>query len=92
MLQIINAIENRLVLKFKYNKETTYRNVDVYVLGLNDKGEALIRAYELPSKGWKLFKVADMNDMTVTSTKLSGHKYGYSFPDKAFKKVVKKVK
>ena len=66
MLQIISAIENRLALKFKYKQESTYRNIDVYVLGLNDKGEALIRAYELPSKGWKLFKVADMKDMSVT--------------------------
>jgi hypothetical protein len=91
MLEIIKAIENRLVLKFKYKSESTYRKVDIYIMGLNSSGEALIRAYEI-NKGWKLFKVADMNELVLTSTKIYGHKYGYTFTDKAFKKVVKKVK
>ena len=90
MLQIIEAIEKRLLLKFQY-KTNTFRNADVYALGLGIKGELMIRAFE--DGIFKLFKVTEMNNITVTSTKCYGHKSGYNTStDKAFIKVLKKVK
>lgn len=90
MIQIITTIESRMVLKFRYKEESTLRKADVYILGLNGAGEALIRAYEMPG-GWKLFKVSQMDKLEITSTKCYGHKPGYKPTDKAFKKIIKKV-
>lgn len=90
MFKIIEAITSRLAIKFKYKQETTFRKADVHILGINAMGELIIRAYEIPG-GWKLFKVDEMNDVSVTSTKCYGHKSKYNPNDKAFKKVIKKV-
>lgn len=90
MLQIISAIETRTILSFIYKK--SLRKVDVYVLGINGSGEMLIRAYQI-GEGWKLFKLSEMAEISNTTTKCYGHKYGYnSIQDKAFIKVIKKVK
>ncbi|MFY9309953.1 MAG: WYL domain-containing protein [Bacteroidia bacterium] len=90
MLQIITAIENRLVLQFKYRNDT-YRKVDTYILGLNANGEMYIRCFEI-NEGWKLFKVSEMTNLWVASTKVYGHKSGYKSNDAFFSKVIKKVK
>ncbi len=90
MFQLITAIENRLLITFKY-KNDIIRKTDVYILGVNNNGELMIRAFEI-NVGWKLFKVADMTNIRLTSIKVSGHKLNYNPADKAFKKIVKKVK
>lgn len=87
----MEAIESRLLLKYKYKTDIAFRNADVYILGLNSKGELMMRAYE--DGTFKLFKVEDMNNITLTSVKVYGHKAGYnSTSDNVIIKVIKKVK
>lgn len=89
MIEIIRAINERHCIKFKYKEESTYRKADAYIIGINSGGELMVRAYQI-SDGWKLFKVNQMNDVTVTTEKCL-NKIGYNPLDHFFKKIIKQV-
>ena len=54
-LSVIEAIESKRLISFRYNKKN--RRGECYVLGLNKKGDFLVRIFEVPTSGWKLFRL-----------------------------------
>lgn len=66
MLDIVSAIENKLRITFDY--KGVKRTTEPYLIGPNNKGELMLRAYEISSvnSGLKLWKVAEMANIKVT--------------------------
>ena len=74
--QIINPIEKKLLVKFKYDNENDWREGEIYVFGKNHLGNELIRVFQLkgPSKSgnnqWKTFRKDKIKDLKVLKTLL----------------------
>ena len=71
---IINPIEKKLVVKFKYDNENDWREGEIYVYGKNNLGNNLIRVFQLsgPSKRgnnqWKTFRADKIKELKVLKT------------------------
>lgn len=71
--RIINAIKNRLTVKFYYdgdkNNQKGYREGDIYAFGESKAGNPVVRVYQLRGTTsskvpeWKLFRVDKMRDI-----------------------------
>jgi len=69
MLDIITAIENKQRITFEYKGATgTTRFLNPYLLGVNSKGDLMLRGLEISpvNGGLKLWRVADMSNIKVT--------------------------
>lgn len=71
--KIINAIKNRLTVKFYYegdkNEQKGWREGDIYAFGESTRGNPVVRIYQLRGTtstkvpDWKLFRVDKIKDI-----------------------------
>lgn len=72
--QIINPIEKKLLVKFKYDNENDWREGEMYVFGKNHLGNDLVRVFQVkgPTKRgnnqWKTFRTDKIKDLKVLKT------------------------
>lgn len=89
MQLIYQAIKERNNISFKY--KGTKRKVQPVAIGFTSTGKLCLRAYELPSKGWKIFDTSK-----ISQVELEGHfsspKSGYNWSsDKQLIKIILKL-
>src|SRR5437868_13298041 len=85
--QIVNAIENRQLLRFTYDGGE--RVVEVHCYGRTSKGNDAIHAYQVRGysstgrMGWKLFTLAEASSMQLLEETFDGPRPDYKTGDKA---------
>lgn len=91
---IIKAIEQKLVLEFKYRGLS--RIVEPYELGVTVAGHHLLRAYQFDGEsfrgkveGWKLFRLDYMSDMVLTEKTFDPRDEYYVLPPRWTHEVLK---
>lgn len=77
------ALEARQLFGFNYNDSP--RIVEPHALGLNAKGEMVLRGYQTngDTPGWKLFVLEKAEVITVLETPSEAPRPGYKAGDKA---------
>lgn len=91
---ICNAIENRLVIKFKYDGEI--RIVEPFVLGYHkDTKNLVLRSYRVGgySKSdreppWRLFDTNNISELEVTTTNAQSNREYYNRNDKHMSEIL----
>jgi predicted DNA-binding transcriptional regulator YafY len=79
--EISTAIHKRHMLRFWYDGGE--RVVEPYAFGVGDGGHPLLRAYQVSGystsreKGWKLFRVDEIENLTVLEDTFAGPRRGY---------------
>ena len=74
--EIINPIEKKLLVKFKYDNDTDWREGEIYVYGKNHLGNELVRVFQVsgPSKRgnnqWKTFRTDKIKELKILKTLL----------------------
>jgi hypothetical protein len=68
LLDIIEAIENKRRITFSYHEKD--RVVEIYLCGLNSKGQVLARGFEISpaNSGLKLWRLEEMSNIKITET------------------------
>lgn len=90
---LILAIDNKEQVKIKYDKDSSFRVIEPYVLGENSKKEIMLRAFDTSKNDWRLFKVSKISEIQSTNKKFAGLRAGYnSGRDSAMKKILRRVK
>lgn len=90
---LILAIDKRQQVKIKYDRDSSYRLIEPYVIGENGKKEIMLRAFDTSKNDWRLFKVSKITDIQSTDKTFVGTRAGYnSGSDKAMKKILKRLK
>ena len=90
MIELIEAIESKRTISFRYNGKN--RRAEVYVLGTSSVGNLLCRCNELPVGGFKLFSVDKMENI-----KLENRRWYIPHPDynrdgdKSMQEILKRV-
>ena len=74
---IIEAIEQRLTLTFRYHGEQ--RHVEPHTFGRDTQGHKALSAYQI-NKGWRLFHAAEIRGIE-TGAAFSGTRPGYARGD-----------
>ncbi|MDT0676983.1 hypothetical protein [Autumnicola musiva] len=81
---VIKAIENRNLLKFTYHEH--YRLVEPHRYGRFKNGNENLLAYQTEGTGenpeipgWKMFKVAEIENLNVLDMKFTSKRPGYEF-------------
>lgn len=75
MIELTQAIETKHLISFTYNGKK--RKAEVYCLGVG-ADELLCRCYEVPSGGWKLFKVEQMKSVKLLNQRFYFVRSGYN--------------
>lgn len=89
---LIEAIETKHLIEFKYKNDIKRRRAEVYCLGVGKDGSLLCRCYETPVGGWKLFKVELMNSVVLLSQRFYLTRSGYrSDGDKSMTEILSQV-
>jgi predicted DNA-binding transcriptional regulator YafY len=89
--EIYTAIHERRRLRFTYDSGT--RVVEPYAYGVGDGGRELLRAYQISGfsrsreRGWKLFHVDEMTDITLLEGTFEGPRLGYMRNDPSMTKI-----
>lgn len=88
-MSIATAIHNRQLLSFTYDGYS--RVVEPHTYGVDSKGHAAIRAYQMRGGsesgeyvGWKLFHVKEMYGVTLLAEQFAGARPRYKRGDCAF--------
>lgn len=88
-MSIASAIQNLQLLSFTYDGYS--RVVEPHTFGIDKKGHAALRAYQLRGGsesgeyvGWKLFHVNEMRGIAVLSEHFAGARPKYKRGDSAF--------
>jgi len=91
--RICNAILHRNVLRLVYDWGN--RIVEPHCYGINDKDHELLRAYQTSgdsksneSVGWKIFRVDELNQLTVLDQGFASPRLGYRRGDPAMTKQI----
>lgn len=74
MIELVEAIESKRTITFRYNGKN--RRAEVYVLGVSSADNLLCRCNELPAGGFKLFTVDKMENV-----KLENRRWYIPHPD-----------
>lgn len=90
------AIEDRHLLEFRY--AGFRRLVEPHAFGVSNRGRYTLRAYQVDggsesghSEGWKLFHVANMESIVVSSRPFDGPREDYRRDDRVFARVISQV-
>jgi predicted DNA-binding transcriptional regulator YafY len=105
-LQILeDAITNKFVCKIFYKGErpgaidSGYRNIEPYALGVNSKGNTVLRAWLIDGTsrtgkanpklvpGWRLFRVDRISEISVTLQNFTVPRKGYNSQDKGMTEI-----
>lgn len=89
---LIQAIDNRTQVKIKYDGDSSFRIIEPYVLGENNKKEIMLRAFDTSKNDWRLFKVSKIAEIQSTDKTFVDFRGGYNAKDKAMKKILRHVK
>ena len=99
MAMLKNAIQNKFVCTIYYKGERPgliddgYRYIEPYALGINDRGNTVVRAWLLKGKsrrgridptqvpGWRLFKIDRINSISTSLQKFTTPRKGYNADD-----------
>jgi predicted DNA-binding transcriptional regulator YafY len=93
MFCIVMAMSQRQLLKIKYDTDPNFRVIEPYMLGENAKKEAILRAYDLSKKDWRLFLLSKIMEIQVLESQFKGIRSGFSSgSDKAIKKIFRSLK
>src|SRR3979490_801243 len=83
---ICSAIRNRKVLRLVYDWGN--RVVEPHCYGVNDKGHELLRCYQTSGesksnepRGWKIFRVDEINQLTALDQSFAAPRQGYNRGD-----------
>lgn len=87
---ICNAIRSRCTISFYYNGG--FRTAEPFCYGVSKNGHELLRAYQLEGhsesgnpSGWKLFRVAKIQQLEITDNHFEGTRPEYNPYDKTMK-------
>lgn len=95
MDQLIDAVENRRVLRIDYHEPRGWRLVEPFCCGITTAGNPGVRVYQIngPSKShegkhfWKLMRVDRIVSVEVTKETFSQTRPGYSPNDKGMERI-----
>ena len=76
MIELVEAIKGKRLISFMYSGKK--RKAEVYTLGVSPAGELLVRCFERPSRGWKLFKVNQMSKVELLNQTFYYVRSGYN--------------
>lgn len=85
--ELITAIRSRRCVRFRYRNGE--RIVEPYAFGINAGGTPVLRGYQIGgestsrAKGWKLFRVDEIADLTLLDQRFAGSRQGYMRNDPA---------
>ncbi len=91
-LVICRAIRERLVLSLVY--ESLRRSVEPHAYGVNNENHELLRCWEIGEEGqsrgfgWRLLRVDEVRQISVTRLRFVGQRSGYERPDKVFSRMI----
>ncbi|MHA1315077.1 MAG: hypothetical protein ACTSSI_10155 [Candidatus Helarchaeota archaeon] len=90
--RICSAILSRKIIRFFY--KGGIRLVEPYCYGISTRGNEVLRAYQISgysesgeNVGWKLFKVSDISDFSITDGEFSKIRPKYKPNDSAMTKI-----
>jgi hypothetical protein len=90
---ICDAINNRDVLSFYY--DGGIRIVEPFCYGISTAGNPVLRGYQIDGYsssgnpiGWKLFKVSEMSDISLTGNKFTDIRPHYNPTDKSMYRII----
>jgi predicted DNA-binding transcriptional regulator YafY len=85
---ICSAIESKKVIRFYY--KGGFRRVEPFCYGVSTTGNEVLRAYQTGGYsesgnpiGWKLFRVSEISNLTLTDEHFDGVRPGYNPDDSA---------
>ena len=85
---ICSAIRSRQVIRFYYNDG--FRTVEPFCYGVSTANNEVLRGYQMGGysesgnpQGWKLFRVSNISDITVTGECFDTIRPGYNPNDSA---------
>ena len=85
---ICEAINSRQVIRFNY--KGGLRTVEPFCHGISTAGNEVLRGYQTSGYsesgdpvGWKLFRVSEISNLTITDELFSGTRPGYNPNDSA---------
>jgi len=79
--EICDAIHKRRLLRFRY--APGLRVIEPYAYGANEAGHELLRGYQIEGesesreRGWKLFRVDEISELTTLDDEFAGPRLGY---------------
>lgn len=82
---IIEAINPRALLQFRYNGRT--RTVEPYCFGVSTAGSDVLRAIEVGAGFGKLWKLSEMSDVRVLEDSFTPDDPSYNPNDKAMTQI-----
>ncbi len=90
-IEVIYAIENKMVLEFQYFSDI--RRVEPHCVGLGKDGQPLLRAFQISGqpRQWKLFRLDRARHVQPTNDNFSGPRPEYRRNDKAMVKIIKQL-
>lgn len=90
MLELVEAIEAKRIISFTYKRKK--RKAEVYALGVSKAGNLVCRCYEIPTEGFKLFRVDQMKNVKLEDRHWYIPRSGYNRGgDKSMDGVLKQV-
>ena len=84
--EIIEAIENKNLVEFRYDGEL--RIVEPHCYGLSTKGNEVLRAYQVDgyssygNMGWKMYDLGKANNINILEDTFDEPRNGYKKGDK----------
>lgn len=82
---IIDAIRNRRVINFTYDGER--RSAEPHCYGIDTKGHEALRAWQR-NKGWRLFHLSEIRQLSVDAATFTGPRPGYNPNDKHMQRII----
>ena len=80
--KICSAIRSRRIIRFYY--DGGFRTVEPYCYGISTAGNEVLRGYQLGGYSrsgkptdWKLFRVSEIQSLTITHRHFTGHRPEY---------------
>ena len=83
---LVEAIETKHLVSFKYKNKN--RRAEVYCIGTNANNEILVRCFEVPTEGWKLFKMEEIKDLKLLQQRFYFTRPDYNPNDKSMVEVL----
>lgn len=89
---IVNAVQNKQLLLFKY--DDLVRLVEPHAVGHNKKGDVVLRGFQTGGQsasgglGWKLFNMTKAEDLSVDYKTFEAPRDGYTKGDRAMSAIL----
>ena len=89
---IIDAINAMMVIEINYKNEL--RVVEPHLLGINQKGNLCLSAFQLSGgsgQSWRAYLVADIRDCWITGNRFAAPRNGYNSNDSTMQSILARL-